>query len=290
MRSTVRSVRSAATLVSAMCVTTIVWACVPGPAVVPIVTSVGHSVGTVVQVSGVVDDNPDCGVASPASPDPQTWFNLLPPVNRTFPFVGYQFWRNTSGTCRSSRRDSYRALATFNMASVSQLRGLVTKAELIVVTRALPSGVGAEPSCVAMIGGAESLARFGPNVGALPVSGAGMITVIPPSLPGPPTGNLRILLPSGPFPSGNTVFTMTRPWTAGAIAGATSTTTTLASGTGGATFSVDVTNAAVSALNGGMPTLSWMLTGAVEGPFVSPTMLNVDCRTSYGFDLRLTHL
>jgi hypothetical protein len=268
----------------------LVAGCAPGTVGTPVVTSVGRSVGTVVQISGVINDNGACNTSVPASPDAQAWFNALPPVDRTFSFVGYQIWRNTNGSCLSSRRDAYRALVTFNMASVSQLKGLVTKAELVVNARALPSGVGADAACVPFIGGAASLERFGPNAAPLPpVSGAGSITVIPPNLPGQFTNFLAVLLPSAPFPSGNTVYVMPRPWVSGAVPAATSPTATLASGTGGATFVTDVTGQVVSALNSGAPGMSWMLTGAMEGPFVTPAPANVDCRTSYDLDLRLTH-
>ena len=264
--------------------------CAPGSVGTPVVTSVGRSVGTVVQISGVVNDNNACATAVPPAPDPQAFFNALSPTNKTFSFVGFQIWRNTSGSCLSSRRDAYRALVTFNMASVSQLKGLVTKAELVVNTRALPSGVGADPACIPFIGGAASLERFGPNAPPLPaVSGAGSITVIPPGPPGNFVNSVAVLLPTAPFPSGNTVYVMPRPWSSGAVAGAASPTTTLASGTGGASFVTDVTSQVIAALNGGFPGMTWMLTGAMEGPFVSPASANVDCRTSYDLDLRLTH-
>jgi hypothetical protein len=201
----------------------------------------------------------------------------MPPNNRTFPFVGFETWRNTTDGCLESRLDVYRALVTFNVASVSNLKGLVQKAELIVSTRALPPGVGGNAGCIAFTGGAGSLQRFGPAAaGTLPpVSGA---------------GSLDRLQPAEAFPSGQTVFTFPSPWAAGTVAGAADPTTTIASGTGGAAFSVDVTSQVNAALNGGSSGMSWMLTSAFEGPLPSPVTTPVDCKTSYSFQLSLTHL
>lgn len=240
-------------------------------------TLVGLGVGTLVKTGGVIDTVNTCNPAVPPAPDIQAWWNALPPNNRTFPFVGFELWRNTTDGCLSSRLDTYRALVTFNMASVSQLKGLVTKAELIVSTRALPAGVGAHASCIAMTGGARSLERFGPAAaGTLPaVAGA---------------GTLVRLQPNEAFPSGNTVFAFPSPWTVGSVAGAASPTTTTASGTGGASFLVDVTNQVNAALNGGVAGMSWMLTSALEGPLAASVPGSVDCKTSYSFQLRLTHL
>ncbi len=240
-------------------------------------TVVGLAVGTLVKTSGVVDTVNTCDPAVPPAPNIQAWWNALPPNNRTFPFVGFELWRNTTDGCLTSRLDAYRALVTFNMASVSHLKGLVHKAELIVSTRALPAGVGAHPSCIALTGGAGSLERFGPGA-------AGTL----PPVTGP--GTLVRLQPTEAFPSGQTVFTFPSPWTVGTVAGAASPTTTTVTGTGGAVFSVDVTNQVTAALNGGFAGMSWMLASALEGPLTAPVPGSVDCKTSYRFQLRLTHL
>lgn len=248
------------------------------PPVSPTTTTVGLAVGTLVKTSGIIDVTNNCTPATPPAPDIQAWWNGMPPANRQYPFVGFELWRNTTDGCTTSRLDAYRALVTFNMGSVSNLKGLVTKAELIVSTRALPAGVTAGSSaCVAFTGGAGTLERFGPAAaGSLPpVTGVGVLTQ---------------LQPADPFPVGNLVFTFPRPWASGSVSGAASPTTTLASGTGGATFSVDVTNQVNAALNGGFSGMSWMLTSAFEGPLTGPVTSGLDCKTSYAFQLRLTHL
>lgn len=240
----------------------------------PTTTSVGLSVATLVKTSGLVDTQNNCNPAVPAAPDVQAWWNALPPINRTFPFVGFETWRNTTDSCLESRLDVYRALVTFNMTSVANLKGLVTKAELIISTRALPAGVvPANPSCIAFTGGAGSLVLVGPAAaGTLPtVTGA---------------GSLDTLQPNEAFPSGQTVFSFPNPWTAGSV---TSTTTTTASGTGGAVFTVLVTGVVNAALDRGDAGMSWMLTSAFEGPLAGPVASPLDCKTSYKFDLQITH-
>jgi hypothetical protein len=248
------------------------------PPITPITTLVGVGVGTLVKTSGMIDVTNTCNPATPAAPDVQAWWNAMPPANRIHPFVGFDLWRNTTDGCTTSRIDVYRALATFNMASVSQLKGLVTKAELIVKTRALPAGVTAgNPGCIPFTGGAGTLERFGPAAAALPpVSGA---------------GTLDRLQPADPFPSGTLVFTLPRPWVAGSVAGAARPTTTTPDGQGGATFVVDVTDQVNAALNGGLPAMSWLLTSALEGPLSAPVAPGgLDCKTSYTFELKLIHL
>ena len=249
--------------------------CPPGQPITTQITNVGLSVGTVVKTSGIIDVTNNCGSAVPPAPNVQAFWTALPPTNRLFPFVGFEIWRNTFDGCTTTRLDVYRALVTFNMAGVSQLKGLVKTATLNVNTRALPAGVGAHPSCIAFTGGAGALDRFGPSVGPLPVAGNGMLTQ---------------LAPPDPFPVGtNTVFVFPNPWSSGPVPGATNPTTSLASGTGGATCSVNVTSQVDAALNGGHSTMSWMLKSAFEGPLAAPSSTSVDCKTSYGFVLAIEH-
>ena len=163
------------------------------------------------------------------------------------------------------------------MTSVAALRGLVTKAELIVATRALPPGVGTiAPLCDSKTGGAGTLFRFGPAAanGLPPVSGLGTLTRLPPVTP---------------FPVGNVVYAFPRPWAAGNVAGAANPTTTTASGNGGAVFTTDVTSQAVAALNGKFAGMSWMIASNFEGPLPGPVTNAVDCKTSFDLQLRLTH-
>lgn len=260
----------------------------------PTTTSVAKSVATLVKTSGLNLDT-NCTPTVPNPPDFNAWWSGLPTANHAFPFAGWETWRNTASGCSQSRIDAYRALVTFNMASVSNLKGLVQTASLVVTTRAIPPGAqqgGAVTAgafgnptsvtlfCPLLIGGAGSLQRFGPSAaGTLPnVSTAGELDILP-----APTA----------FPSGQLVYTfppnMNSP---GPVAGATDPTTGTASGNGGSVFSTDVTNEVNAALNGGAAGMSWMLTANFEGPL--PGTLpssggSVDCKTSYNLDLQITH-
>jgi hypothetical protein len=245
-----------------------------GGGITPVTTDVGSSVATLVKTGGLVDTTNTCNPATPPAPDVQAFWDGLSPANKLAPVVGFETWRNTTDGCLESRLDAYRALVTFNMSSASSLKGLVTKAELIVLTHALPSGAGTA-SCIAVTGGAATLQRFGPGA-TLPSLSAG--------------ANLIKLQPSEAFPTGNTVFTFPSPWASGTVAGAADPTATVASGTGGAVFTVDVTGQVNAALNGGFAGMSWMLTSAMEGPLAAPVTSAVDCKTSYTFKLTLTHL
>jgi hypothetical protein len=250
-------------------------ACQPSPPPTSSITRVGGSVGTVVKTSGIIDVNNNCSNAVPPAPNPQTWWSNLPPTNKRYPFVGFEIWRNTFDGCTTSRLDVYRALVTFNMAGVSQLKGLVKTAWLNVNTRALPASTAADPRCIKFTAGGGSLVRFGPTVTGLPVSG---------------NGSIQQLQPPDPFPTGtNTVFVFPNPWASGAVPGAANPTSTLASGTGGATFTVDVTSQVTAALNGGIPEMSWMLTSDFEGPLMAPEPTSVDCKTSYDLGLSIEH-
>lgn len=285
--------RATVGLAAILSTTAMLVACKPG-AVTPQVTSVGRSVATLVKTSGI-QLGEDCGPSTPAAPDIPAWWSGLQPSNHQYPFAGYETWRDSHTNCTKSRLDVYRAVVTFNMASISNLKGLVTKAELIVATRALPAsarrggvvtvgplGVAGSITlmCPDQLGGAGALVRFGPNAGPLPnMSGSGELH----QLPAP-----------DPFPTGtNTVYTFPQVLSAGPLSGATDPTTLTASGNGGSVFATDVTGAVNAALNANMPGLSWMLTSNFEGPLPAAlpmTAGNVDCKTSYEFDLRVTHL
>lgn len=248
-----------------------------GPAPTPITTLVGSSTATVYKTSGIIDVTNTCTPAVPAAPDvPGSW-NAQSPTNKRFPIAGFEIWRNTTDGCTTTRLDVFRGVVTFNLVPHANLKGLVTQADLIVSPRALPAGVGAHPACIAFTGGAGTLDRFGPaTAGNVPPMNA--------------AGTLIQLMPSDPFPAGtNTVFTFPRPWGSGVVAGASNPTTTLASGTGGATFTVDVTGQINAALNGNFSGISWMVTSAFEGPLGAPSATSVDCKTPYDLRLRLTH-
>jgi hypothetical protein len=270
-----KALRSTAQPVAVSLLICLLIACTPGPPITTIITPVGLAVGTVVKTGGIIDVNNDCSTAVPPAPNIQTWWSNQSPTNRLFPFVGFEIWRNTFDGCTSTRLDVYRALVTFNMAGVSQLKGLVKSATLAVNTRALPASTAADPRCIRFTGGAGTLDRFGPTVTGLPVSA---------------NGRILQLQPADPFPAGtNTVFTFPSPWASGPVPGASNPTSTLASGTGGATFSVDVTNQIIAALNGGFPEMSWMLTSGFEGPLPGISATSVDCKTSYSFALSIEH-
>ena len=228
--------------------------------------------------------------------DPQKWWNGLPAQNKLYPFAGWSAHQPGPGGCAGLRTDSYRAVAVFNMASASNLKGLVKTAELVVSVRALPpdqragAAITAGPLgqsgsvnlfCPVALGGAGSLVRFGPNAPLPPASAPGYFEILGPN----------------PFPSGtNTVYTLPtflvpNQSIAGPIPNATDPSTIAYSGTGGATITTDVTSQVVAALNGNFSTMAWMLTsnfeGSLPGAFNVPATL--DCRTSYDFDLRITH-
>jgi hypothetical protein len=246
----------------------------------------------------------DSDLPSPPSPastapgdqfDPQPWWDGLPAQNKVYPFVGWSAHQPGPGGCKGVRSDSYRAVVVFNIASASNLKGLVKLAELVVTTRALPPAkrpggvITAGPLgqtgsvtlfCQEALGGAGSLVRFGPNAPVPATSAPGKFE----------------MLGSNPFPSGtNTVYTLptfTVPGQsiAGPIQGATDPSTISYIGTGGAVIVTNITSQMTAALNGGFTTIAWMLTSNFEGPL--PAAFNVpatfDCRTSYDFDLRIT--
>ena len=254
----------------------------------PQVTSVGKSVTTLEQFTGMAG----CGSTAPPAPDPLAWWNGLPPANHQYPFAGWETFSGPTSGCATARVDVYRAVVTFNLASVSHLKGLVQKADLVVLTRALPPAAGRGGAvtigpfgvpggitlfCPTGIGGAGSLVRFGPSAAVPTTSG---------------TGSLQ-MLGAAPFPSGSgTVYSVPMSNASGPVPGATSPSSIAPSGNGGSTISTDVSGAVTAALNANAAGLSWMLTSNFEGPLPGalPAAGAVDCRTSYDFDLRLTHL
>ena len=249
----------------------------------PNVTSVGKSVATYEKFDGMD------GCTTVPAPDPQAWWVSVPAANRRYPFAGWETWRNLTGGCANTRVDQYRAVTTFNLASVANLKGLVQKAELVVLTRAFPADVDTTITvriagqtgtvvlrCPAGIGGAGALVRFGPNA----------------AVPSTTTAGEFVMLGSAPFPAGtSTVYTMPARFQAGPLTGATSPTTVAPTGGGQTTFTTDVTGAVTAALNADAPSMSWMLTSSFEGPLPGqlPDAGTVDCKTSYDFDLRITH-
>ncbi len=254
----------------------------------PTTTSVGKSVTTLQKTFSLANCT---GTNPPVLPtEPQDWWNAMPAANHQYPFAGWEvFQPGPTAGCATLRLDAYRAVVTFNLASVSNLKGLVQKAELVVATRALPPATGTTLSsgpfgqagsinlfCPTLQGGAGALVRFGPAAAVPTTSG---------------TGNFE-MLGANPFPTGtNVVYTLPSSFHSGAVAGATSATTASPSGNGGSTFTTDVTGAVTAALNANATGMSWMLTSDTEGPLPGglSTPGDFDCRTSYSFDLRITH-
>ena len=253
----------------------------------PTVTLAGKTVSTLQKTFTMVN----CGGTTPRTlpVEPQDWWNTMPAANRQYPFAGWETFQAGVGGCAQTRLDTYRAVVTFNLSAVSNLKGLVTLAELIVATRALPSGVGMSVTsgpfgvagsinltCAAMQGGIGGLMRFGPAA-AVPTTN--------------PAGNFE-MLGTNPFPTGSgTVYMLPVGFVAGPVAGATSPTTATASGNGGATFTTTVTGAITSALNSGATGISWMVLGPFEAPLpgILAASVDTDCRTPIDFNLRLTH-
>lgn len=253
-----------------------------------LVTDVGKSVATLARPMGFSIGTPNCNPGTPPPPNVQAWWNALPPANHKYPFAGFELWRNSSTGCTTSRSDIYRAIWTFNMASVYNLKGLVQKAELVLLTRAMPDSAGGietlgmvQADCPQFLGGGGSMQRFGP------AAAANLPTVNP-------NGEFTILAATDPFPTGgNVMYTFPPKLIPGPVPGAVSPTTMVAvSGLGGSSFTTDVTGAVNSALNGGIPGMSFMLTSQFEGPLTVPVFKdhNLECKTSYDLQLRLTHL
>lgn len=258
-----------------------------GTPVTPQVTSVGKTVTTLQKLDGIAT----CGSA-PNPPDVQAWWNAMPAANHDYPFAGWMTSRVDPGACALNHVDQYRAVVTFNLAPVANLKGLVQKAELVVATRAEPAAARAggavtvgrsnQPGAVTLfcpenVGGAGQLVRFGPQA----------------TVPGTASAGTLQQLGAAPFPSGTAVvYTLPPSFTPGPLAGAANPTTIAAGGLGRATITTDVTSQVTAALNGQFASMSWMLTSNFEGPlpFELPVAGELDCRTSYDFDLRITHL
>jgi hypothetical protein len=214
----------------------------------------------------------------------------MPAANHQHPFAGWEvFQPGPTAGCSTIRLDAYRAVVTFNLASVSNLKGLVKTAQLTVTTHAIPAAASMPPLssgplgapgsinlfCRPLEGGAGALVRFGPAAAIPSTSSAG-----------------DFQLGSNPFPAGtNVVYQFPSSAAAGPVAGATDPTTVAPSGSGGSTFTTDVTGAVTAALNANASGLTWMLTSNTEGnlPGKLSTSGDFDCRTSYDFDLQITH-
>jgi hypothetical protein len=254
--------------------------------------SVGKSVATLVKTSGL-DLNTNCSSTVPPTPDIMNWWNTVQAAKHMHPVAGWETWRNSASGCSQSRIDAYRALVTFDMPSVSNLKGRVQKAQLVVSTQAIPAtaqnggivtaGPFGNPTsvtlmCPALLGGAGTLQRFGP-------AAANTLPAVSTS------GNLDVLAAPDSFPAGPVVYTFPPNLnTPGSIAGALDPTVSSVNTTG-SVFTTDVTGEVTAALNSGASGMSWMLTANFEGPLpgLLPVPGSFDCKTSYDFDLQITH-
>lgn len=234
-------------------------------------TTMTPRTGTVATTFGLEIGRDECTPPPSAVPPSPATLSVDP----RFPLVGFELWRSTNAGCASSRLDSYQALVSFDMSAQSNLKGLVTAAELTLVPHTLPSGVGRHASCQRFTGGPLALVHFSPQAG----------TGVAPFL----TGGVTLLPPRTPFPASTSkVFDFPNPWSAGSIPGS-STTTTIAAGGNMATFTLDVTGQAQSAINSGL-TLAWMLTTPLPPPLTDSVRTSVDCKTPYDVRLTLTHV
>lgn len=222
------------------------------------------------QVSGAVDDQNSCAPPAPPVPMPMAWFNSLPVAEQGLSVVGFQVWRNTAngGACTEHKDIAFRGLFQYDLSTVAPLK-TVTKASITFVTKIMPPDVTPNASnlCSANSGGLGSLWEVTPTIGFT----FGMNVLAPTYTPGTNT-----LAPAS-FPAGQKYVAFTVPWIAGQIG---SNASTLASGLGGASFTVDVTGRVQAALAANAPVIQFMLSATDEAfPRTTPPPASIDCRT-----------
>ncbi len=239
-----------------------------------VTTSVDPRVVTLARNQGIgiidVHNSHTCLPESPPQPPaPGDWWLAVPVGQPPRLFgeavVGFNIWRNLQDSCETARKDLYRAVVVYDLTPVTSFKGLITKAELTFDVAVLPVVKVGSP-CQAVTGGALDFLR-------LPVG-----TAIP-------AGSFAEL--TAPFPGGPRIFSIPSPWLPGTLPGGA---TTQASGTGGATFTVDVSAHLNAVLNGGTTELAFSLTGSDEAPLTVSPPDQFDCRTYYRFkELLVTH-
>jgi hypothetical protein len=227
-------------------------------------TAVAPRVHTFAKPIGIIGaSGGDCSSAVPPAPPLPT-----PPAGVARGIVGFQLWRNTFSDCGAGRQDLYRTVWAYDLTPHQNLKGLVVGATMNFSVYIMPAA-GSAPGCNAMTGGAGSLVRLQPTFAM-------------------PQGVFSTLAIQDPWPSGSAMFTIPAPWQAGTVAPGV---TTLATGLGGASFSVDLKDRVIGALNAGHASMVFMLTGSSETQVTNtspPT--NADCRTTYQFSpLTITH-
>ncbi len=223
---------------------------------------------------------------SPSWSTPQQWWNSLQPtqlpkvVGNGVVGSNILFDTRPGGPCTKFRQDLYRPGVTYSLAGLN-LKGLVQSATLTFSAVVLPSGVSTTGLCQPVTGGGGSLLIVRPPA-AVPAGASAFA-----DLGGP--GPLAT-----PFPASGTVFGMTFPWIPGPITAGVQTGVTVstqASGTGTASFTVDVTSYINGSFNRGDSSIAFMLSGSDENaPAVFPPGA-LDCRTVYSFgNLTIVHL
>lgn len=236
--------------------------CPNSPPITPLTTTLDPSVRTLAIRQGLVDPTNDCSVATPpAPPAPDAWYNALPisAPQKTLNngVVGFNVWRNTHDGCLETRQDLYRTRFAYDLSGVQNLKGLVTGAELTFSAVVMPAPSGS--FCQAMTGGGGSLFR------------------LPVGTPAPPS-SFTLLPPASQFTTSGRVFGMTLPWVPGAISPGV---TTAATGSGGASFTVDLTNQVQGALNQGAGDMTFEISGSDEARATISPPGSTDCRTVY---------
>jgi len=205
-------------------------------------------------------------------PQPIDSYNALPASHELKKaenaWVGTQTAQDA--TCNSFRKDLYRAVFSYDLSTLNQLNGLITKAELSFFIKVMPQA----PPCVPMTGG-------GGTFFFLPIR-----TVLP-------QNHFEVISPTNQFIRGVDRFNLNTPrttWAAGEIVPGVTTTAT---GLGGASWSVDVTRQLMNSMENGDQSISFMLSGNDETrPLDRETPPpSIDCRTIFTIKkLIITHL
>jgi hypothetical protein len=224
------------------------------------------------QLNGAPDPSHGCTPPSPVAPLADVRWNAEPPSNKSLLAVGFEVWRNTAdqGACTEHRETAYRGIIQYDLTNVIPVKDTLGTAQLSFSSKILPSGVTPSASnlCDPHQGGLGSL--FEVNAPLQPLaSNMIMLQGIIASAPGTPAT----------FPAGTRLVAFPIPWVAGPIGNNASTA---ASGTGGASFTVDVTSRVQNALAAGKTEIQFMLSGSDEAfPRPIPPPSSIDCRTLY---------
>lgn len=279
------SLRKSPLVAVALCIA-FMFATTACPPVKTVTTTVTPTVVTMAQIhSGGINPENCNDWTSPSWQTPQQWWNGVQPttppkvVGEAVVGSNILFDTRPGGGCTKFRQDIYRPGFTYSLAGLN-LKGLVKSATLNFGSVVLPAGVSTTGLCQPMTGGGGSLHLVRPPA-TVPAGTGGFADL---GGPGPQ---------ATPFPASAKVFGMTFPWIAGPITQGVQTGVTVntqASGTGGATFTVDVTSYLKGSFDRGDSSIAFMLSGSDENaPTVFPPGA-LDCRTVYSFgNLTIVH-